>query len=55
VKLSLDCAVADFLSPSWLVISLKGVELYVLSLVMETMMSVKKFHPDKAVGGLAEH
>ena len=43
VKLSLDCAVADFLSPSQLVISLKGGELYVLSLVVDSMRSVKGF------------
>ena len=43
VKLSLDCAVADFLSPSQLVISLKGGELCVLSLVLDSMRSVKGF------------
>ena len=52
VKLSLDCAVADFLSPSQLVISLKGGELYVLSLVVDSMRSVKGFHLDKAAASV---
>jgi len=52
VKLSLDCAVADFLSPDQLVISLKGGELYVLSLLVDSMRSVKGFHLDKAAASV---
>ena len=37
VKISLDCAVAHFLSPEQLVISLKGGELYVLSLLVDSL------------------
>jgi len=52
VKLSLDCAVADFLSPDQLVISLKGGELYVLTLLVDAMRSVKGFHLDKAAASV---
>lgn len=52
VKLSLDCAVADFLSPDQLVISLKGGELYVLSLLVDSMRSVRGFHLDKAAASV---
>ena len=37
VKVSLDCAVAEFLSSDQLVISLKGGELYVLSLLVDSL------------------
>ena len=37
VKLSLDCAQAEFLTPERAVISLKGGELYVLSLLVDGM------------------
>ena len=52
VKISLDCAVADFLSPEQIVISLKGGELYVLSLLVDSMRSVKGFHLDKAAASV---
>jgi len=52
VKLSLDCAVAEFLSPDQLVISLKGGELYVLTLLVDSMTSVKGFHLDKAAASV---
>jgi len=52
VKLSLDCAVAEFLSPDQLVISLKGGELYVLTLLVDAMRSVKGFHVDKAAASV---
>jgi len=52
VKLSLDCAVADFLSPDQLVISLKGGELYVLTLLVDAMRAVKGFHLDKAAASV---
>ena len=48
VKLSLDCVMAYLLSPSQLVISLKVDALYVLSLVVDSMRSVKKnYHPGR--------
>ena len=37
VRLSLDCAQAEFLTPERAVISLKGGELYVLSLLVDGM------------------
>ena len=40
VKLSLDCAQAEFLTPERAVISLKGGELYVLSLLVDGMRCV---------------
>ena len=52
VKISLDCAVADFLSPEQIVISLKGGELYVLSLLVDSLRSVKGFHLDKAAASV---
>merc|ERR1719239_53629 len=52
VKISLDCAVADFLSPEQMVISLKGGELYVLSLLVDSLRSVKGFHLDKAAASV---
>jgi cleavage and polyadenylation specificity factor subunit 1 len=52
VKLSLDCAVAEFLSSDQLVISLKGGELYVLTLLVDAMRSVKGFHVDKAAASV---
>ena len=52
VKISLDCAVAHFLSPEQLVISLKGGELYVLSLLVDSLRSVKGFHLDKAAASV---
>merc|ERR1719239_1709100 len=52
VKVSLDCAVAEFLSPDQLVISLKGGELYVLSLLVDSLRAVKGFHMDKAAASV---
>ena len=52
VKVSLDCAVAEFLSPDQLVISLKGGELYVLSLLVDSLSAVKGFHMDKAAASV---
>ena len=51
-KVSLDCAVAEFLSPDQLVISLKGGELYVLSLLVDSLRAVKGFHLDKAAASV---
>ena len=48
MKLSLDCDVAVFFSPSQLVISLKG-EPYVFSLVVDSMRSVMGFYLDTCV------
>ena len=52
VKVSLDCAVAEFLSSDQLVISLKGGELYVLSLLVDSLRAVKGFHMDKAAASV---
>merc|ERR1719427_218227 len=52
VKLSLDCAVAEFLSSDQLVISLNSGELYVLSLLVDSLRSVKGFHLDKAAASV---
>ena len=52
VKLSLDCAVAEFLTQDQLVISLKGGELYVLSLLVDSLRAVKGFHLDKAAASV---
>ncbi len=51
-QLSLDCAVAEFLTPDQLVISLKGGELYVLSLRVDSLRAVKGFHLDKAAASV---
>ncbi len=52
VKLTLDCAVAQFLTPDRAVISLKGGELYVLSILVDGMRSVRGFHFDRAAASV---
>ena len=52
MKLSLDCAEAEFLTPERAVISLKGGELYVLSLLVDGMRSVRGFHFDRAAASV---
>jgi cleavage and polyadenylation specificity factor subunit 1 len=52
VKLSLDCAQAEFLTPERAVISLKGGELYVLSILVDGMRSVRGFHFDRAAASV---
>lgn len=52
VKLTLDNAQAEFLTPETAVISLKGGELYVLSLLLDGMRSVRGFHLDRAASSV---
>lgn len=52
VKLTLDCAQAQFMTPERAVISLKGGELYVLSLLLDGMRSVRGFHFDRAAASV---
>lgn len=52
VVISLDCAYGEFLTEDRLVISLKGGELYVLTLVADSMRSVRSFHFDKAAASV---
>jgi cleavage and polyadenylation specificity factor subunit 1 len=53
VRLSLDCAKAAFVTHDRAVISLKGGELYVLSLLVDLgMRSVKGFHFDRAASSV---
>lgn len=52
IKTSLDCAQACFISEDQLVISLKSGELYVLSIVVDGMRSVRSFHFDKAASSV---
>ena len=52
VKLTLDCAQAEFITPERAVISLKGGELYVLSLIADAMRTVRGFHFDRAAASV---
>ena len=52
VKLTLDCAQAEFITHDRAVISLKGGELYVLSLIADAMRTVRSFHFDRAAGSV---
>uniref|UniRef100_T1J479 Cleavage and polyadenylation specificity factor subunit 1 n=1 Tax=Strigamia maritima TaxID=126957 RepID=T1J479_STRMM len=52
VKLSLDCSQATFIANDKLVLSLKGGELYVLTLFVDSMRSVRSFHFDKAAASV---
>lgn len=52
VVISLDCAYGEFLTEDRVVISLKGGELYVLTLVADSMRSVRSFHFDKAAASV---
>ncbi|XP_077982143.1 cleavage and polyadenylation specificity factor subunit 1-like [Glandiceps talaboti] len=52
VKLSLDCAQASFVTYDRLVISLKGGEIYVLTMMTDGMRSVRGFHFDKAAASV---
>ncbi|KAH9362193.1 hypothetical protein HPB48_002171 [Haemaphysalis longicornis] len=52
VKISLDCAQACFLNYDRLVLSLKGGELYVLTLFNDGMRSVRNFYFDKAAASV---
>lgn len=52
IKISLDCAQVSFIADDKLVVSLKGGELYVLSLFVDSMRSVRSFHFDKAASSV---
>ncbi|XP_041375883.1 cleavage and polyadenylation specificity factor subunit 1-like isoform X2 [Gigantopelta aegis] len=52
VKLALDCTQACLISYDRLVLSLKGGELFVLTLVVDGMRSVRSFHFDKAASSV---
>lgn len=52
LKISLDCAQVSFIADDKLVISLKGGELYVLTLFADSMRSVRSFHFDKAASSV---
>ncbi|CAB4055468.1 CPSF1 [Lepeophtheirus salmonis] len=51
-KISLDCAKAEFMSPERAVISLKGGELYVLTLLVDSMRMIRGFHMDKSAASV---
>lgn len=52
IRISLDCAQATFISYDKMVISLKGGEIYVLTLITDGMRSVRSFHFDKAAASV---
>lgn len=51
-RIALDCARAAFLQHDRVVLSLKGGELYVLTLFADSMRSVRKFHLEKAAASV---
>ena len=51
-RIALDCARATFLQHDRVVLSLKGGELYVLTLFADSMRSVRKFHLEKAAASV---
>ncbi|KAJ8273298.1 hypothetical protein GJAV_G00099970 [Gymnothorax javanicus] len=52
VKITLDCSQAAFIASDKMVISLKGGEIYVLTLITDGMRSVRSFHFDKAAASV---
>ncbi|KAK4873313.1 hypothetical protein RN001_015342 [Aquatica leii] len=52
LKVSLDCAQVGFLADDQLVLSLKGGELYVLTLLADSMRYVRSFHFDRAAASV---
>jgi len=52
VKMTLDCAHAAFVSSDKLVLSLRGGELYVLTLLVDGMRVVRSFNLDKAAASV---
>uniref|UniRef100_A0A673AI61 Cleavage and polyadenylation specificity factor subunit 1 n=1 Tax=Sphaeramia orbicularis TaxID=375764 RepID=A0A673AI61_9TELE len=52
LKLTLDCSHSDFIAYDKMVISLKGGEIYVLTLITDGMRSVRAFHFDKAAASV---
>ncbi len=51
-RVALDCAQAAFLQYDRVVLSLKGGELYVLTLFADSMRSVRQFHLEKAAASI---
>ncbi|XP_052818827.1 cleavage and polyadenylation specificity factor subunit 1-like isoform X2 [Mya arenaria] len=52
VRITLDCAQAAFISSDKIVLSLKGGELYVLTLCVDGMRSVRSFNFDKSAASV---
>ncbi|XP_047663754.1 cleavage and polyadenylation specificity factor subunit 1 isoform X2 [Tachysurus fulvidraco] len=52
VRITLDCSQAAFITSDKMVISLKGGEIYVLTLITDGMRSVRAFHFDKAAASV---
>lgn len=52
IKISMDCAQVGFLEDDTLVLSLKGGELYVLTLLADSMRYVRSFHFEKAAASV---
>ena len=52
MKITLDCCQACFISNEKMVVSLKGGELYVLTLVVDGMRAVRSFNFDKAAASV---
>ncbi|XP_037549569.1 cleavage and polyadenylation specificity factor subunit 1 [Nematolebias whitei] len=52
VMITLDCCQSDFIAYDKMVISLKGGEIYVLTLITDGMRSVRAFHFDKAAASV---
>ncbi|CAC5370759.1 CPSF1 [Mytilus coruscus] len=52
IRIALDCSQAAFMTNDRLVLSLKGGELYVLTLVVDGMRSVRSFHFDKSAASV---
>ncbi|XP_077446808.1 cleavage and polyadenylation specificity factor subunit 1 [Stigmatopora argus] len=52
LRITLDCAQSDFIAHDKMVISLKGGEIYVLTLITDGMRSVRDFHFDKAAASV---
>lgn len=50
--MTLDCTQADFLTHDQLIFSLKGGELYVLTLLCDAMRSVRGFHFEKSASSV---
>ncbi|KAA0710565.1 Cleavage and polyadenylation specificity factor subunit 1 [Triplophysa tibetana] len=52
VNITLDCSQASFITSDKMVISIKGGEIYVLTLITDGMRSVRAFHFDKAAASV---
>ncbi|CAG9824249.1 unnamed protein product [Phaedon cochleariae] len=52
IKITLDCVQVEFLEEDTLVLSLKGGELYVLTLLADSMRYIRSFHFEKAAASV---